>query len=88
MYPYSIEEDRDLTLEEQLLVQQSEATRMEVMNIETKGVYAGWVQFFTKSKRKDRWSALGMGLYGIDLIRKEREDDDETGEVLCAVSRR
>ena len=86
MYPYSIEEDRDLTLEEQLLVQQSEATRMEVMNIETKGVYAGWVQFFTKSKRKDRWSALGMGLYGIDLIRKEREDDDETGEVLCAVS--
>lgn len=88
MYPYSIEEERDLTLEEQLLIKQSEATRMEVMNIETKGVYAGWVQFITKSKRKDRWSALGMGLYGADLIKKEREEDDETGEVLCAVTSR
>ena len=88
MYPVSIEEERDLTMEETLLVKQTDATFMEVMNIETKGVYAGWVQFITKSKRKDRWSALGMGLYGADLIKKEREEDDETGEVLCAVTSR
>ena len=88
MYPYSVEEDRDLTMEEQLLVHQTEATRMEVMNIETKGMYSGWMQFITKSKRKDRWSALGMALYGIDLIRKEREDDDGAAEVMYAVSRR
>lgn len=88
MYPMSVEEDRDLTLEEQLLIKQSEATRMEVLNIETKGVYSGWVQFTTKSKRKDRWSAMGMGLYGATLLKKERDDENECKEALFGVSYR
>ena len=72
MYPFRVEEHRDLTAEEKQVVYETEATRMEVMNIETLGVTNGWVKFGTKSRRKDRWSALGMGLYGISLIAEKR----------------
>lgn len=41
MYPFRVEEDRDLTLEEKQLIYETEATRMEIMNIETFGVSGG-----------------------------------------------
>lgn len=34
MYPLHVEENRDLTLEERTLVHETEATRMEIMNME------------------------------------------------------
>ncbi len=88
LYPFNIEEERDLELEERQLVMESEATRMELMNIEPKGVSNGWMAFKTKSKRKDRWSALGMGLYGLLQIAKEREEDKSNQSALMLVSRR
>ena len=77
MYPFRVEENRDLRLEEKQLIMETEATRMEVMNIETFGVHGGWVRFGTRSRRKDRWSALGMGLYGIRLIYEERDKQED-----------
>lgn len=77
---------KDLTLEEQLLVKQSEATRIEILNMEAVGMNSGWMKFTTKSKRKDRWSAICMGIYGATLIKKERDEEEECGEALFGVS--
>lgn len=87
MYPFQVEENRELTLEEKQLVYETEATRMEVMNIETFGVSGGWVKFGTRSKRKDRWSAMGMGLYGAKMIYEERESLKDNAEPMFAFSR-
>lgn len=86
LYPFRVEEQRDLTQEEKQVVYETEATRMEVMNIETFGVYNGWVKFGTKSRRKDRWSALGMGLYGINLIAEERFKKEEQKTAIIRIS--
>lgn len=73
-----IENNKELTEEEEKIVLEAEATRREVMNIEAKpqGMY---LKFEPKDStaRKDRWSALGLGLYGIELIEEERNFDSD-----------
>lgn len=86
LYPFRVEETKDLTLEEKQVIYETEATRMEVMNIETFGVYNGWVKFGTKSRRKDRWSALGMGLHGINIIAEKRFEKEETQAAIFSIS--
>lgn len=68
------------------MIETNEA-RMEIVNIETTGTSGGWLQFGTKGKRKDRWSAMGMGLYGIQLLAEERLSDDNDC-ILPILSRR
>lgn len=79
---------KELTLEERVLIEQTEATRIEVLNMEAVGLSSGWMKFITRSKRKDRWSAICMGIYGATLIYKEREEEKECGEALIGISRR
>lgn len=95
MYPENASEERymkigkDYSVEEQLLIKQSEATRMEVLNMETGGLAGGWMKFVTKAKRKDRWSALGYGLYGIEMLFEERKNkEDNSTAIFSVVSRR
>ena len=68
------------------LLMEAEATRMEIMNIETMGVTGGWLRFGTKSKRKDRWSAMGMGLYGARMIYDERTNAEDNSEPIIRFS--
>lgn len=88
LYSLHTDENKELTTEEKTLLMETEAAKMEIMNIETKGVSNGWVQFGTKSRRKDRWSAMGMGLYGIQLIVEERLNEEEEMSACIAVARR
>jgi len=88
MYPIQVEENRELTLEERTLVHESEATRMEIMSMETRGLSSGWIQFTTKSRRKDRWSAMGMGLYGIQIIVDERLNKEPDIAPMIAFAKR
>lgn len=88
MYPLKADENRDLLNDESKLLVESEAARMEIMNIETKGTTGGWMQFRTKSNRKDRWSAMGMGLYGIQLLADEKFNKEESQLIAPLVHRR
>lgn len=87
LYPFRIEEHRDLSIEERTLLYETESTRMEILNIQTMGMSGGWVKFGTKSKRKDRWSALGFGLYGVQEIAEERFENEGNGDIMISVSR-
>ena len=90
MYPMSADENRkvDLTSDEERLLLEAEETRMEILNIQNKPINGSiYVKFFSLSKRKDRWTAMCMGLYGALLIKKEREDDGNTMECLVGISR-
>lgn len=73
-----VEKDIKLSEEEEKQILEAEATRREVLGIEAKpqGMY---FKFQTASKRgrKDRWSALGLGLYGAEIIEAERNQDDD-----------
>lgn len=91
MYPLNADEQRkvDLTSEEDLLLLESEETRSEIMNIKNKPISnSTYVKFYTTSNRKDRWSALCMGLYGAEILRKERNDNSNNMECLIGISRR
>ena len=88
MYPFNVSEKVDLNKEETRLLAESEETRSEVLNIETVGTTGGWLQFDTISKRKDRWSALGMGLFGIQILMEERLDELDNGCVMPLIHRR
>ena len=88
MYPFNVSEKIDLNKEETRLLAESEETRSEVLNIETVGTTGGWLQFDTISKRKDRWSALGMGLFGIQILMEERLDELDNGCVMPLIHRR
>lgn len=88
LYPYGVEEKRDLTAEENLIVMETEATRFELVSIEQIGMAGQWLKFSTKSKRKDRWSAMGMALYGVTLMVEERNKKPEEVEVMVSISQR
>lgn len=82
-----VEKDIALTEEEEKQILEAEATRREVLRIEAKpqGLF---YKFDTPTKtgvesRKDRWSALGLGLYGAELIEKERSQDSD---IICVGS--
>jgi len=79
MYSQTADEMEDLTMEKQLLLAETRETQREIMNINAKpnGQY---YKFFTKAKRKDRWTSFAMGLYGADILRNERISD-ESGEI-------
>jgi len=80
--------DKPLTDEEEMQILEAEATRREVMAIvaEPQGTY---LKFHPVSKkyRKDRWSALGFGLYGAEIIEQERNKSDDIPLVGCVSSR-
>lgn len=92
MYPLDASEEaymkkgQEYTFEEELLLRESQEVRTETLNIENIGMAGNWLRFGTRSKRKDRWTALGMGLYGATLIKQERDFNDETDEMIAAVS--
>ena len=91
MYPLNADEQRkvDLSSDEDLLLLEAEETRMEIMNIKNKPISnSTYVKFYTTSGRKDRWSALCMGLYGAEIIRKERNDNSNNMQCLIRISKR
>lgn len=91
MYPLSADEQRkvDLTSEEDRLLLESEETRMEILNIQNRPISGSvYVKFFSTSHRKDRWSAMCMGLYGAQLLAKERFEKDNEMEVMVGFSLR
>lgn len=91
MYPLNADEQRkvDLSSDEDLLLLETEETRMEIMNIKNKPISnSTYVKFYTTSGRKDRWSALCMGLYGTEILRKERNDNANNMQCLIRISRR
>lgn len=91
MYPLSADEQRkvDLSSEEDKLLLESEETRMEILNIRNKPISGSvYVKFFSTSHRKDRWSAMCMGLYGAQLLAKERFEKDKEMEVMVGISLR
>lgn len=86
LYPYNVSEKEDLTQEQKRQVEESEAARMEITNIETMGVSGGWLKFGAKSGRKDRWSAMGMGLYGLTMLADDRlNKEDELLEPIISL---
>lgn len=91
MYSMHTDEQRtiDLSSEEEKLLLEAEETRMEVLNIKNNPISGSvYVKFFSTSKRKDRWSALCMGLYGAQIVFKERNQKEKTMEVMFKVSKR
>lgn len=70
--------DSPLNSDEEMQILEAEATRREVMAIvaEPNGTYLKF-RPVSKKYRKDRWSALGFGLYGIEIIVQEREKNDD-----------
>jgi hypothetical protein len=88
-----VERDEALTEDEEKQVYEAEATRREVLKIEAKP-QGMWYKFEPTGKsisgtekRKDRWSALGLGLRGIEIIEEERTEDTD---IVCVgvISRR
>ena len=73
-----IVKDEVLTEEEERLILEAEATRREVLNIEAKpnGLYYKF-EPSNKKGRKDRWSALGLALFGAEIIEQEQSQDEE-----------
>lgn len=87
-YPFNIEEERNLTSEEEALVNETEKMRMEVINIEVVGLSGNWTKFGTKSKRKDRWSALNMGIYGATILFQDKVEQKDNEHALISVRKR
>lgn len=90
LYPLNADEQRsvDLTSEEDTLLLETEEARMEIMNIKNKPINGSvYVKFFSTSSRKDRWTAMCMGLYGAEILREERNDKN-TMECLIGISLR
>ena len=72
----------DLTSDEDRLLAETEETRMEILNIQNKPISGSvYVKFFSTSKRKDRWSAMCMALYGMDILTDERLKKKD--ELVC-----
>lgn len=91
MYNMAADEQRkiDLTSEEDRLLLETEETRLEILNIQNKPISNSiYIKFFSRSSRKDRWSAMCMGLYGAQLLAKEKFSNDNGMELMISVSRR
>lgn len=79
--------DTDFSTEELMLIEQTKETQNEVIAIQAIGGSNGFMKFITKGKLKDRWSALSMGLYGVEMIRKER-DNQKSKKAMIGFCRR
>lgn len=91
MYNMAADEQRkiDLSSDEERLLLETEETKMEILNIQNKPISNSvYIKFFSKSKRKDRWSAMCLGLYGAQLLAKERLIKDHGMEFMVGVSAR
>lgn len=91
MYNMAADENRkiDLSSEEEKMLLETEETRMEILNIQnTPQSNTVYLKFFSKSRRKDRWSALCMGVYGAELMAKERFNKDNGMEFVVGISKR
>ena len=91
MYNMAADEQRkvDLTSDEDRLLLEAEETRLEILNIQNKPISnSTFIKFFSRSGRKDRWSAMCMALYGAQLLAKERFEKDNEMEFLVGVSSR
>lgn len=91
MYNMSADETRtvDLTSSEEKLLLETEETRMEILNIKNKPINGSvYVKFYSTSERKDRWSAMCMGLYGAQIIFEERNKKSKEMEVMIMISKR
>lgn len=91
MYNMAADEQRkiDLSSDEERLLLETEETKMEILNIQNKPISNSvYIKFFSKSKRKDRWSAMCLGLYGAQTIAKERLRKDHGMEFMVGVSAR
>lgn len=91
MYNMAADEQRkvDLSSEEERLLLETEETKMEILNIQNKPISNSvYIKFFSKSSRKDRWSAMCMGLYGAELLAKERLKKDTGMEFMVGISAR
>lgn len=91
MYNMAADEQRkiDLSSDEERLLLETEETKMEILNIQNKPISNSvYIKFFSKSKRKDRWSAMCLGLYGAQLLAKERLRKDHGMEFMVGVSAR
>lgn len=86
-YPESVEEDRDLTLEENKLIKETKATKMEILSIQAKP-NGQFYKFYTTDDRKDRWSAVGLGTRGMEILQSEIQDDDDDNVCEIKVSAR
>jgi hypothetical protein len=82
-----VENNVQLTLEEEKQILEAEATRREVLQIESK-LQGMFLKFETTGRRKDRWSALALGLYGAELIEIDRTKDDDEVCVGSVMRRR
>lgn len=80
--------DIQLTEEEERQVLEAEATRREILHIKAKPS-GNFFKFepVRRNRRKDRWSAMGLGLYGIDLLFEERQEDTDIVAVASISSR-
>lgn len=90
-YPMNADENRkvDLTSEEQKLLYETEEMRMEMLNIKSAPVSgSSLVRFYSKTRRKDRWSAMVMGVWGAQELYKERNKKEDEMETLMGISRR
>ena len=84
MYHDGTRENKEssLTLEQKAQILEAEATRREVLKIEAtpSGTYFkfGLSSQLAKSKagRKDRWSALCMLIYGANMIKEEKQEEN------------
>lgn len=91
MYNFSADEQRkvDLSSDEDRLLLETEETRMEILNIQNKPISnTTYIKFFSRSSRKDRWSAMCMGLYGAQLLADERLAKNKGTEFIVGISRR
>lgn len=79
-----VEKGDRLSQDEEKQILEAEATRREVLQIEAKaqGMYFKF-EPANKRARKDRWSSLGLGLYGAEIIELERTIDTD---VICVGS--
>lgn len=87
-YKENADEEIDIDYEKESLLEETKQTILEILNIVPKGTTNNLVQFRTKGKRKDRWSATNMAVYGGDMIFKERQKKTENDDYCIAVMRR
>lgn len=77
----------DLTMEEKLLLRETQYMCSEVMSMKTK-INGQWIKFYTDDVLKDRWSCLCYGLFGVDIKYEEKIAREKKGSSKVAIKRR
>lgn len=77
----------DLTMEEKLLLRETQYMCSEVMSMKTK-INGQWIKFYTDDILKDRWSCLCYGLFGVDIKYEEKIAREKKGSSKVVIKRR